>query len=235
MNIVDYIILGVVGASLLFGLYKGFVSSLLGLVALFVSMFAAYALGPSLAAAILKNETVVDTLIHYTDASSRLGDLGLSLQSVSGLDASAIADIVSRAKLPLPFDSLLSSNIAQQVFASIGSVNVSDYINQTIVSSVVSVLSYIVTFILAYLAMTLLCGLVGYVFRFSALKHLDALLGGVFGVARGVFLVYVLFALVPILMIVMPFEEFGALIQASQLGAALYQSNIVTTILQGHL
>ena len=83
--------------------------------------------------------------------------------------------------------------------------------------------------------LSLLAGLIGYVFKFPVLKHLDALLGGVFGIARGVFVAYVLFALVPILVTVLPFEEFEALIEASTLGSAMYHSNIVTTILQGGL
>lgn len=235
MNVVDYILLGVVGISLLFGLYRGFITSVLGLVSLFVAMFAAYAIGPSLAANICKNETIVQTLVHYTDAASRLGDLDLSVMSVAGLDSGTITDIVSRTNLPAPFDTLLSSNIAQQVFASIGSTNVADYINQTIVTAIVSILSYIVVFIVAYIALSLLTGLIGYVFKFPTLKHLDMVLGGLFGAIRGVFIVYILFALVPILMTVLPFEEFGTLIETSQLGKALYQSNIVTTILQGRL
>ncbi len=235
MNVVDYAILGIVGISVLFGLYRGFITSVLGLAGLFAAMFAAYALGPSLAQAILKNDTVVQTLVHYTDAASRLGDLDMSVQAVSTLGTSTIADIVSRVGLPAPFDALLGSNLAQQVFASIGSVTVSEYINQTIVSAIVSILCHLGVFLIAYLALSLLTGLLGYVFHFPALKHLDALLGGAFGLVRGIFFVYILFALVPIAMTVVPFPEFGEMVTSSQLGAALYQSNIVTTILEGHL
>ena len=235
MNAIDYVILGIVGVSLLYGLYRGFISSLLGLLCVFAAMFAAYAIGPTLASAICKNDSVVNTLIHYTDASSRLGDLDLSRLQVSGLGINTITDIVARTDLPMPFDALLASNMAQQVFAAIGSVSVSEYINQTIVTSIVTILCYIAVFIVGYVALSLVTGLVGYVFRFPSLKHLDALLGGVFGVARGVFMVYVFFALVPILMTVLPFEQFGDIVASSQIGSALYKSNIVNTILQGHL
>lgn len=235
MNVVDYVIIAVVGISLLYGIYRGFVTSVLGLASIFLAMFAAYSLGPSLTSAICKNETVVNTLVHYTDAASRLGDLELYIETVDNLDTATIADIVSRVNLPAPFDSLLESNLAQQAFASIGSVNVSEYINQTIVTAIVSILSYVVVFLLSYLALSLLTGLIGYVFRFPVLRHLDWLLGGAFGLIRGVFFVYILFALVPIVMTVLPFDGFGELVQASQLGNALYKSNIVTTILQGHL
>lgn len=235
MNVVDFVIIGIVGVSLLFGIYRGFITSLLGLISVFLAMFAAYAIGPTIANAIYQNQTVVETLTHYTDAASRLGDLNLSMQSVSGLDATTISQIVERVNLPAPLDAVLSSNLTSQFFASIGSVSVSDYINQSIVMAIVSILSYIIVFIVAYFALTLLTGVIGYVFRFPALKHLDAILGGVFGIVRGVFIVYILFALVPILMTVLPFDDFGTLITSSQLGSALYQSNIVTTILQGHL
>lgn len=221
--------------SLLFGLYKGFVTSLLGLICLFIAMFAAYSIGPVIATAILKNESIVDTLVHYTDASSRLGDLDLSMRAVAGLDSGTLSDIVARVEFPAPFDALLSGNMAQQVFQTIGSVNVSEYINQTIVTSIVSVLSYVVTFVVAYTALTLLAGLIGYMFKFPSLRQLDAILGGVLGGVRGVFLVYILFALVPIAMTIVPFEQFTELVESSRIGSALYHSSIVTTILQGHL
>ena len=235
MNVIDYVIIGIVGVSLLFGLYRGFITSVLGVVCVFAAMFAAYAIGPTVASAIIGNETIVQTLSHYTDAASRLGDLDMSRMSVLGLDAATIAQIVQRADLPAPFDTLLANNMTQRVFEAIGSNTVSAYINQTIVSAIVSILSYIVVFIAAYVALSLLTGLIGYVFRFPSLKHLDALLGGAFGIVRGVFVVYVVFALAPIVMTVLPFDGFGELVQASQIGSAMYRSNIVTTILQGHI
>ncbi|MCL1796409.1 MAG: CvpA family protein [Clostridia bacterium] len=235
MNVIDYALLGIVGVSLLYGLYKGFVGSLLGLIALFAAMFAAYAIAPSVAASILRNESIVDTLIHYTDAASRVGDLDMAKMAVSGLSSQRIAEVVARVGLPVPFDALLSGNMAQQVFAAIGSVSVAEYINQTIVTSMVSILSYVLTFIVAYVAMSLLIGLFGFVFKFPALRQLDAILGGVLGLARGVFLVFILFAVVPVVMTVLPFDQFGDLVQSSRIGSALYQSNVITSILQGHL
>ncbi|GHU82836.1 hypothetical protein FACS1894196_1840 [Clostridia bacterium] len=235
MNLVDWLVLAVIGVSLLFGLYRGFIASMLGLLCLFAAMFAAYALGPALATLFLNDTSVVTTLAHYTDTASRLGDLALSLRPVAGLDSAAIADVVARVGFPAPFDALLQGNLVQQAFASIGSVNVSDYVNQTIITAIISILCYLLVFIASYIALSLIAGLFRTMFRFPALKHLDALLGGIFGVARGVFIAYILFALVPILMTVLPFNEFGDLIEASQLGSALYKSNIVLTILQGHI
>lgn len=146
-------------------MYRGFITSLLGLASVFGSMFAAYALGPKLSATILNNQTIVNTLIHYTDASSRLGDLELSQLSVAGIDANSVSEVVSRVHLPEPFGSLLENNILSQVFASTGSVTVAEYINQTIVTAIISVISYVLVFLAAYVALSLVTGLIGYIFR----------------------------------------------------------------------
>ena len=103
MNAVDYVILGIVAISLLFGMYRGFITTLLGLASVFGSMFGAYTLGPKLSNAICNNQTIVNTLVHYTDASSRLGDLELSQMSVAGIDANSLSEVISRVKLPEPF------------------------------------------------------------------------------------------------------------------------------------
>ena len=235
MNAVDYVILGIVGVSLLFGMYRGFITTLLGLASVFVSMFGAYTLGPKLSAAICNNQTIVNTLIHYTDASSRLGDLELSQTAVAGIDMSRVSEIISRVRLPEPFGSLLENNILSQVFASTGSTTVADYVNQTIVTAIISVISYVLVFLAAYVALSLVTGLIGYVFRLPALRHLDALIGGAFGIVRGVFIVFVFFALVPVVMTVLPFDGFAEMVEASKIGNALYHSNIIPTILEGHL
>ena len=161
MNAVDYVILGIVGVSLLFGMYRGFITTLLGLASVFGSMFGAYTLGPKLSAAICNNQTIVNTLIHYTDASSRLGDLELSQTAVAGIDMSRVSEIISRVRLPEPFGSLLENNILSQVFASTGSTTVADYVNQTIVTAIISVISYVLVFLAAYVALSLVTGLIG--------------------------------------------------------------------------
>lgn len=235
MNVVDYVILGIVGISFLFGLYRGFVTSVLGLAAVLAAMFAAYALAPQLSDAICQNETVVQTLIHYTDASSRLGDVELSTRAVAGLDATSIAEIVERANLPAPFDALLQSNLAQQGIRLAGQhqrirIPQPDDCDGHRDHSV------------------LYCHLPGFVPGAEPAGGADWLCVQIPGAqapgraagrrirhCRGVFVAYVLFALVPILVTVLPFEEFEALIEASTLGSAMYHSNIVTTILQGGL
>ena len=84
MNIIDILILAVLGVSLIFGLYRGFISGVLSVAALIGAAAAAFAVSPSLAAWLQGNDTLVNTLMYYTDAGSRIKDLDLSL--LNGLD-----------------------------------------------------------------------------------------------------------------------------------------------------
>lgn len=235
MNIVDYAVIAVVLISLLFGLYKGFIRSVLALLGLFAAMYVSYLFSPRLVAWISGNQTLLDTLMYYTDASMRMSDVTIANTLVSGLNQSQIVSIVAQAQLPAPFDVLLENNMINQVFAALPQATVSEYLNQTVISVIIRIVSYAAVFIAAYAAATLVVNLVHYVFRFPVLRQFDMLLGGVFGIARGIFLVYILFALVPILMTVLPFPQLADAVRESQFGDLLLNSRMIQTIMQGHL
>ena len=111
MNIVDYVIIGVLGVSVLYGLYRGFVASVLSMGGGLISFLSAFALYPKLAALIQNNEELQRTLLHYTDASSRIGDLELALTNVINLGREGIAQVLANVQLPPPLDSILQVNL----------------------------------------------------------------------------------------------------------------------------
>ena len=94
----------------------------------------------------------------------------------------------------------------------------------------ISILSFLITFLIAFLISTLLVHMIAYVFEFPVLRHLDALVGGVFGGIRGILLVFILFALVPLVMAVVPVEAVGKVISESKL-APMFDSKIIFMIL----
>jgi len=235
MNIVDYSVIIIVIISLLFGLYKGFIRSVFALMGLFLSMWAAYSFAPHVVNWISGNETLLDTLMFYTDASLRISDVHTANTLVSLLSPNQIVSIVAQADLPKPFSILLESNMINQVYAALPQATVSEYLNQTIISAIIKIVSYVGVFFAAYLAFTVVMNLIHYVFRFPALRKLDSLLGGVFGLARGIFLVFILFALVPIFMTVVPFPQLAQAIEESQFGSMLINSKVIQTIMEGHL
>ena len=235
MNIVDFIILGIVGIGVLFGLYKGFVNSVFGLLGVFVALLIAYTAYPQLAKSLQDNEGLVRNLVHYSDASSRIPGSELAQTPVAGISQQTLNEIMAHANLPQPFDDFVRVNILDQVFAPLGSVDVSDYLNNTLIAVTLNILCFLVCFGVAYAAVMLLVHLLGYVFRMPVLKHFDLLLGGLFGGVRGVLLVFVLFALVPVLLTVSPIEQVSVAIDESQFASTFYRTNLIQSIMQGTL
>lgn len=228
MNIIDIVILAVLGVSVVFGLYRGFINGVLSMAALIGAAALAFACGPEMAAWLQGNETLVNTLMYYTDAGSRITSLDLSLLSVADVSDSALAQILQSANLPDAFASAFAMNVG----TAEGGMSIATLLSQTIVSVSLSILSFLICFLIAYVVLCFVIHLVSYVFELPVLRHLDSLIGGVFGLARGVLLLYIFFTVVPIVMAVVPIEQLQTIIDGSLL-APMFDSQIIMTILNG--
>ncbi len=235
MNIVDYAILAIIALSVLWGFYRGFIQSVLSMGAVLLALVGSFMLYPQIAGSIQSNQDLARSLIHYTDAASRLGDLELSVAQVGNLSQSAIDSILQNIQLPTPMDSILKFNLANQTFAKAGISTVSEYVNQTIVSVSVNILSFFLCFVVLFLVLSILINMLRCVFRFPLLKQLDWLAGGIFGGLRGVVICYALFALIPLLMTVVPFEQFSEMIEQSVLARVFNNGDLIMSILNRRL
>ncbi|MBQ8312672.1 MAG: CvpA family protein [Clostridia bacterium] len=236
MNIVDYVVLGVLGLSILFGFYRGFVSTVLNSGGCLVSLILSFILYPKAAALIQGNQELVRTLLHYTDASSRLGDLELALTNVATLTQSKIAEIVAKVQLPPPLDTLLQVNLEQQVYGiNSGIDTVADYVSQTILTACINIICFLLCFALIYLALALVVNMLKAIFRFPVLKQLDWLAGGIFGFLRGAVICYAVFALVPLVQTVVPIDMIAELFEQSTLAPIFNNGNLILGIMNGKL
>ncbi len=236
MNIVDYVIIGVIGVSALFGLYRGFVSSVLSMGGGLISFLSSFALYPKLAALIQNNEELQRTLLHYTDASSRIGDLELALTNVAGLAKENIEQVLAKVNLPAPLDSILQVNLENLAYGTQGAAStVSDYVSQTILQASINVICFIVCFAGLYLAISLGVNLIRAVFRFPVLKQLDSLAGGAFGVLRGLLLCLIVFTLIPFVQTMLPMEFITEQLEGSTLAPLFMNGNLITAIMNRQL
>ena len=227
MNIIDILILVVLGVSVVFGMYRGFISGVLSVAALIGAAALAFMLSGDLAAWLKGIETLVETLMYYTDAGSRISNLDLSLLSVSQISESALAQILKSANLPAAFESAFLSGIT----SANGSMTIAQLLSQTIVNVSISIISFLICFFVCYLAATFVIHLVQYVFELPVLRHLDALIGGMFGFVRGVLLLFILFALVPIVLAIAPVPMIEEMIAASRM-APMFDSQLILSILR---
>ena len=93
-NIIDIAIIVILGASLVYGLYRGFVHTLLSVACCLISVVLAFAFGPKLAGLVSNSEGMSSTLATYTDALARVGDYNLASLSVDQLPVDRIDQIL---------------------------------------------------------------------------------------------------------------------------------------------
>ena len=229
-NIVDWMILAVIIVSVIYGLHRGFINGVLSLAALIGSAMLAFSLSGDLAAWLQQNKTLVDTLIYYTDAGSRISNLDLSLLPVSQVTQSALSQILQSANLPAAFEEAFISSFS----GAAATTNIAQLLSQTIVNVSLSILSFLICFFIAYVVSTFLIHLISYVFELPVLRHLDSLAGGLFGLLRGVMLVFIFFAIVPIVLAVAPVQMVTDLIAASRF-APMFDSQLILSILRGSI
>ena len=231
MNIIDIVILALLGISVLIGLYRGFVASVASLGGCLLSLGLSYWLNPKLVAWVESNPDFIKTLMSYTDAGTRIGDQTLAQTSVSTLNSNAIADVLSRVNLPGPLNTLLRNNLTGRVFQSAGLTQVGDYVSQTIVGAVLSVLCFLVCFVVCFLLLHIVLNFLKVVFRFPVLKQMNALAGGLFGLLRGALLCFLAFALLPLVQTMLPFKGIDELVAASRLAPFFNSSKLILTIM----
>lgn len=235
MNIVDYVILGIIALSVLWGFYRGFIQSVLNLGGCLLAFLGAFYLYPTIANLIQNDHELLRSLLHYTDASSRIGDLELSLTNILSLPQEAISTVLEKAALPPPFDTILRYNIEGQVFAPVGASTVSDYVSQTILSVSINVLCFVACFAVLFIVISILLNMLRAVFQFPVLKHLDWLIGGAFGVVRGIVICYALFAVVPLVSTIVQIDMIDEIISASSLAEMFTSGNLILSIMNRRL
>lgn len=235
MNVVDIVILSILGLSVLIGFYRGFISSVASVGGSVLSLIASFWVSPKLVEAIRGNPEWIRTLMSYADASSRIGDLNLSMTSVSSLNEGTISEVLNRVNLPGPLSTLLRTNLEQQVFAPSGLTQVGDYVSQTIVGAILNVICYVICFLALMVIFHFVLNFLKVVFRFPVLKQMNSVAGGVFGLLRGVLLCFVAFALLPLVQTMVPMEGIGEVIEQSALAPLFNSGNLILAIMNGRL
>ena len=232
MNVVDWVILGIIGVSVLFGLYRGFIASVAGMGGTLVSLAASYWVTPKLVDFMTANTTLRSTLEMYLDAQTKL-DTTMAAQPVAGLSAGGISDILSQVSLPPPLDTLLQNNLTNQVFSA--GQNVGDYIRQTLVGAAMNVICFIIAFIGLTLAFHIIINLLKAIFKFPVLKQMNSLTGGLFGLLRGALVCFVAFAALPLIQAMVPMDQVNELIEGSTLAPLFNSTGLIMSIMNGHL
>ena len=233
MNIVDLVIIAILGLSVLVGLYRGFISSVASMGSCLLSLGLSFWLSPKVASLIQSRPDILQTLVSYTDAATRIGDQTLASTSVTNLSQNAIADILSKVSLPAPLSTLLQNNLEKQAFGA--AADVGSYVSQTIVGAILNVICFILCFVVLLIVLHFVLNFLKVVFKFPVLKQLNSIAGGALGLLRGALLCFVAFALLPLIQTTVPINGINDLVEASALAPLFNSGNLILAIMNGRL
>ena len=233
MNVIDIVILAILGLSVLVGLYRGFISSVASMGGCLLSLGLSFWLSPKLAEAIQNNLDILKTLVSYTDAATKLGDQAMASSSVTSLTETGIAEILNKVSLPAPLNTLLQNNLQNRVFGA--AADVGTYVSQTIIGAILNVICFIVCFLVLMLLIHFIINFLKVVFKFPVLKQLNSVAGGAFGLIRGALLCFVAFALLPLIQTLLPVQDINQLVEQSALAPLFNSGNLILAIMNGKL
>jgi len=233
VNIVDIVIIAILGLSVLVGLYRGFISSVASMGGCLLSLGLSFWLSPKLAAWVQGNPEILKTLASYTDAATKIGDQTLASTSVTSLTPNTITDILGKVSLPAPLNTLLQNNLENQVFGP--AADVGSYVSQTIVGAILNVICFVVCFVVLLIVLHFVLNFLKVVFKFPVLKQLNSIAGGAFGLLRGALLCFVAFALLPLIQTVVPVAGINDLVAQSALAPLFNSGNLILAIMNGKL
>ena len=230
--LLDIAVLGTLVVFAFYGIYKGFLASALHVIGSVLAWVISLIFYPVLSGALASNTGILNTLLYYTEGSSNISDVQLLNQEVTALPKETIQKIVADANLPQPLGSLLESNILKQVFPDNIST-LAEYFDYTLANIMLNIISFLLIFIAIKLIFFLVIKLTDVITRLPVLKQLNKTLGAAAGVLRGVFLMFIVFSIVPIILTVIPNAVLTATFENSLFSAIFYKGNIISNLVSG--
>ena len=241
MNIVDIILLVILAFSLLAGMYKGFIASLLHTFGFIGSWFGARMVYEKIANLALSNTTLMAVLNQYLEpegffASATQANTTVA-EVVSGGEAAIQAAVGTVSEKISIIAGAFEANIRNQAFAKLNITTLADYLDQTIWQAVFNVVAFILAFIVIFAVVSLVVNLLDHVIRFPVLRMFDWLLGGICGLLRSLVVAVLLLCILPTVVSLISPELTQALISESTLYSVVSQldflnvANMITQLI----
>ena len=231
MNIIDAVSICILVLFVLFGIYKGFISTLLNIGAYFVSVVLSFLLKPLGASAIKHSDRIFNMMLYYTEGSEFIANPEYVRMEISSLSTAEINDIIASSNLPFPMGREIAKNIAREAFADQGIVTLGDYFNQTIVGVFINILMFLVCFLIIRTILSLVINGADYADPFPMLKSHDGIFGGALGLLRGMLALLLVFMLVPIVLTMLgQFDLITNMVDDSAMARVFYKLNLLISI-----
>jgi uncharacterized membrane protein required for colicin V production len=231
MNIIDIVILIIMSISMIVGLYNGMILSALHAASFFLSWLASVIFYPYITKLILDLfPSLLNVIVLYAEGSTHIPSVEERMTGIKSLSPEMISEIVDKAQLPNPFSRILISDFSQTL-EGIGTLG--EYFDTTMAIVIINIFSFLLLFFLVKLAFIIIVSISKTVVNLPVLKKFDGAAGAGFGIIRGFFIIYLIFALIPVLLVLAPTDIFTELLDGSKLADFFHYTNIFTSFVRG--
>lgn len=233
MNLLDIIIIAVLGLFVLSGVQKGFIYTALSTGCILVCLMLAFLIMPVAAQKVTSNEKLFNNMLYYTEGSEYIYSVELAKTPITVIDRDALAEVYERSDVAYPMDKRIVENIEDASFEDDGITTLGDYYNRTMVLVTVNILVFIVVYAAARAVTAFCVGWWNYAKKLPKLKKVDLPAAIGTGLIRGVLALLIVFMLMPIVLTVLPFDVVEELVDSSKLGTFFYRSNFLLGMIPG--
>jgi len=233
MNVLDIAILFIMAICMMNGAYNGFILSALHAASFFLSWMIAAIFYPMLSKFIVSRfPKLLSTTAFYVDGSSRIGNVEKKMDKIGSFSKDQLSRVMEKTDLPNPFFRILKSNIFKSANEA---KSLGEFFDTTMATIVIHIVSFLLLFLVTKLILNIVIDAFKTIRNLPVLKQLDGIAGMGFGLIRGIFVIYMLFALIPILMTIAPADAINEFLDGSLLANFFYNTNIFTNLIHGSL
>ena len=225
---VDLVILLLLAIALLAGYYRGVIYSAISLGLSVLSFALALLLCTTLSGVVQKRQSLYEMMLYYFEGYEYINETSVELVHVpvSQIGEKELSMVVKNADMPSPFDRAVTKNVKSQAYERRGIYSLGDYFNQTIVDTVLNILSLLILFVIFRLLLGFLLRLIDFgAAGLPRLRRFDAPFACGIGFLHGILLVFILFMVAPLMLVVVP--KLIKYIDGSVLGGFFYRGNLL--------
>jgi uncharacterized membrane protein required for colicin V production len=227
MNILDLIVIGIMGLCIFFGVWRGFIRTALGFANFILAIFLTNLLYPHMGRFLRGAGGLFDSL---KTSIGRALNLEAILEQRLG---DSYYNIINDLPLPSSLRNTLIENYPYEtVHAAIGAVGIGDYIAGFLAGIVINIISLIITFVLIFIGLIILTRLLNIISKLPVLNTLNKLLGAVMGAFLGLLLTWLVLGVIVIYFAASGSDMVGML-EGSAIARPIHNANpIVNFILR---
>ena len=152
---------------------------------------------------------------------------------VSSLSNEQITEFVQKTGLPNPFTKNLEFNLTNQCLEGLDSLG--EYIDYTVANTIVNLMSFIIIFLVLQLLSTIVISLIRNITDLPVLRRYDSLSAGALGFFRGGLFLFIAFAFLPLLYLIIPAHFLERFLGSSKLLDFFLDANFFTAFVKGFI